>query len=199
MPGPGGGPEFQEGNGMQGWGPGRMFEPEWVAKAGMLGAPQALLAARSPREQKPSSALRTAPSCGAWDPAGRAGSGHGAGLSDSAITPAVCGPTATELPSSLGCGCYWPQAPANEWAPRPAAATRWRCPPLSARTAPSAPGLKTKAGSGGRCRGKRAGLLGSLDATVQGGDVLPRALRGWPSLCVSPLPRVPLGNLQLSF
>lgn len=99
---PGGGPEFQEGNGMQGWGPGRRFEPAWVAKAGMQGAPQALLlAARSPREQKPSSALRTAPSCGAWDTAGRAGSGHGAGLSDSAITPAGCGPyryRASQLP-----------------------------------------------------------------------------------------------------
>lgn len=61
------------------------------------------------------------------------------------------------------------------------------------------PGLKTKAGSSGRCRGKRAGLLGSPDATVLGGDVLPRALRGWPSLSASPQPRVPLGNCSLAF
>lgn len=145
MPDPGGGPEFKKGNGMQGWIPGHRLEPMWVAKAGMPGAPQALLlAVGSPREQKPSSALRTAPSCGAWDPAGRAVSGHGAGLQDSAITPAGCGPTATGLPISLGCRSSWPQAPANEWAPRPAAATRWRCPPLSARTAPSAAGAENK-------------------------------------------------------
>lgn len=166
----------------------------------MLGAPQALiLTAPVPAGTKAEPALRTAPSCGAWDSGGRAGSGHGAGLLDSAITPTGCGPTATKLPSSLGCRRSWPQAPANEWAPRPAAATRWRCPPLSARTAPSAAGAETKADSGGRCRGKRAGLLGSPDATVLGGDVLPRALRGWPSLSVSPQPRVPLGNCSLAF
>lgn len=185
---------------MQGWGPGRRFEPEWVAKAGMQGAPQALLlAARSPREQKPSSALRTAPSCGAWDTAGRAGSGHGAGLGFGHHPCRVRALPLPSFPAPLAAVVPWPQSPANEWAPRPAAATRWRCPPLSARTAPSAPGQKTKAGSGGRCRGKRAGLLGSPDATVQGGDVLPRALRGWPSLSVSPLPRVPLGNCSLAF
>jgi hypothetical protein len=94
---------FKKGNGMQGWGSGRRFEPGWLAKVGMPGEPQALLlAAESPREQKPSSALRTAPSCGAWDSAGRAGSGHGASLLDSAINPCrvrAYGYQASQLPS----------------------------------------------------------------------------------------------------
>lgn len=39
MPDPGGGLEFKKGNRMQGWGPGRRFEPGWVAEVGDTGRP----------------------------------------------------------------------------------------------------------------------------------------------------------------
>lgn len=68
-------PSFKKGSRMLNRGPGRGFEP---GRDGLgqdeKGAPQALLLeARSPREQKPSSALSTAPSCGVWDSSGQRG------------------------------------------------------------------------------------------------------------------------------
>ncbi|XP_076422001.1 uncharacterized protein LOC143272081 [Peromyscus maniculatus bairdii] len=77
---------------------------------------------------------------------GRAARGAAAGrvsrIQRSPLPGAGLQPTA--LPGSPGSRRSRPQAPSNEWAPRPAAATRWRCPPLSARTAPAATGAENK-------------------------------------------------------
>lgn len=133
--------------------------------------------ALSPREQKPNSALPTAPSCWAGEGPGPA-SARGADTGRLSRIWRSGGPCRMRAFACRSSRRSRPQSPANEWAPRPVAATRWRCPPLSARTAPS--GLR-------------------LGAAVLGGDVLPRALSGWPSLSESAQPRVPPGNCSLAF
>lgn len=127
-----------------------------TAWAGMKGAPQALLLeVGSPREQKPSSALPTAPSCGVWDPAGPRGErprGGSPGLQQSPL---------------LGAGPAPYRASRLPWFPAPRASRmngRRVRPPRQDGDArlcqlgprqPTPPGLKTKAGPGGRGRGPR--------------------------------------------
>lgn len=159
VPESGGSPEFyKKGSGMLDRGPGRGFEP---GRGGLgrdeKGAPQALLLeARSPREQKPSSTLPTAPSCGVWDSSGPRGERPRGGSPRYRDHP--CRVRACCLP------CFpAPLVPDVPGPRRPRMNGRRVRPPrqdgdarlcqLGPRRPP--PGLKTKAGPGSRCRGRR--------------------------------------------
>lgn len=149
---------FKKRSGMLDRGPGRGFEP---GRGGLgrdeKGAPQALLLeARSPREQKPSSALPTAPSCGVWDSSGPRGERPRGGSPGYRDHP--CRVRACCLP------CFpAPQVPDVPGPRRPRMNGRRVRPPRQDGDArlcqlgprrPS-PGLKTKAGPGSHGRGRR--------------------------------------------
>lgn len=159
VPESGGGSEFfKKRSGMLDRGPGRGFEP---GRGGFgrdeKGAPQALLLeARSPREQKPSSALPTAPSCGVWDSSGPRGERPRGGSPGYRDHP--CRVRAWCLP------CFpAPQVPDVPGPRRPRMNGRRVRPPrqdgdarlcqLGPRRPPT--GLKTKAGPGSHGRGGR--------------------------------------------